>query len=411
MTVTNKQISRFNVFLLIVIFFISDDTITFGTTEHTIFIIAKYVIYVALIVTIPFSIKFSIFKAIISRYLNILILSILLTLIVNDDITGGYIYQIWILTLSYLIVSKIELPYFAILFNRVLYILCLISLFVFIITIYFSSLLTYFPVHENISGTQLTNLYLVAVYNKSNDIRNTGIFREPGVYMIYILFGLILELYYFTTANIKRVFVYLITLFTTVSTAAFIVLILVISGYYFNKSELKKRTSIMLAIFMLCIPLVTYYNPELYERVFSKLDVDSASYASALAREASVIINYRIFTENIFFGAGLNPYVDLFEYYSGEHYGVTLKANAESTNTYMSIFATYGITYGLIVLFAVYKLVKKLTLPAMPQMLLLVSLILMFSNEDMRYSLFFNILLFYGLKNISVSSQSCAATA
>jgi len=411
MTVTNQQISKLNIMLLLVMLFVSDDTITFGTTENAIFIITKYVIYLALIIIIPLTIKSSILNIYKSLYFNTIILSILLTLIANNDITGGYIYQIWVLTLSYLIVSKVELSQFAILFNRILYILCIISLVVFIIANYFSFLLSYFPVHENISGTQLTNLYLVAVYNKSNDIRNTGIFREPGVYMIYILLGLIFELFYFTTANIKRIFIYLLTLLTTVSTAAFIVLILVIAGYYFDKGELKKTTNIVLAIFMLFIPLVTYYNPELFERVFSKLDVDSASYASALAREASVIVNYRIFTENIFFGAGLNPYVDLFEYYSGEHYGVTLKANAESTNTYMSIFATYGIMYGFIVLFAVYKLVKKLTITAIPQMLLLVSFLLMFSNEDMRYSLLFNILLFYGLKNITVSRRSCVATA
>lgn len=410
MCVQDQSKSTYHFILLLIMIFISDDTITFGPTEDKSLLFVKYVVYLLLLIILPLTIKSPIFSINIFKYPIIIVSTIIISAITNYDITGGYVYQIWVVTLAYFIVNKIDLADFARLFNKIMYLLCIVSLVIFTIANSFSWILSYFPIHENISGTQLINLYLGAVYSKSNDIRNMGIFREPGVYMVYILIGIIFELYYFTLINIKRVFAYILTLVTTFSTAAFIVAVFVVTGYYFNKSKLKSKYKILITLFILTIFAAVYLNPELYDRVFSKLEVDSASYGSALAREASVIINYQIFSDNILAGAGLNPYVELFESYSAEHYGVLLNANSQSTNTYMSIYATYGLIFGTVVVSGIYSFTKRLSKSTFSHIMLFLSFILLFSNEDMRYSLLFNVMLFYGFKYTTIKSNTISTT-
>ena len=332
-------------------------------------------------------------------YLFAIIIAIFSTALVNFDFRGGYGYQIMTVTLAFLIAHFINHKQFLEIFSKYLFVLCIISILVFIVANSFSGLLEYFPVHENTAGVQFANLYISGVFIDVGAIRNTGIFREPGVFMIYLLVCILFELYYSTKPNMKHIALYSIAIITTFSTAAILILFFVIAGYILTqkgKGIVKYKAITMVFAFIL-ISIFIFY-PNVSFKIFSKLDMDSATYVSFIARQASVIVNYDIFLANPLFGAGLSNYGNLFESYSIYHYGLPLNAAGQSTNSFMSIFATYGFIYGSIIIIAFISLTKSFRNEKLMQIILFLSLLLMFSNEDMRYSLLFNVLVFFGLK-------------
>lgn len=403
----NKLIVQFNkktlfvYFLLIIIFFISDDTFTFGTIAKSSLISFKYILYVMVLICLisKTSFDYNIKKS--SFYFFIILLSIIITFLLNFDFRGGYAYQLFVVVLAFFIVKKIEYDDFIKIYNKILFFLCNASLLVFIVANTYSDFLKYFPVYENIRGVEFANLYIASVIIKSvGVIRNTGIFREPGVYMIYILLGIIFELFYFERPRIIFCIVFFTTLMTTYSTAGVVAFIVVITGYIISS---KSSTSwFKLIIFIISSLLITYLlvNESSVSMLFSKIDQDSLSYNSTLARIASIFVNLHIFMDNLLFGSGLTNYVTLYESTSNTLYGIPLRADGQSANSFMSLFATYGIIYGSIVMFSFYKLAKKIskkTKMTISTLVILTSFLLMFSNEDMRYSLLFNTIIFFGL--------------
>jgi len=144
--------------------------------------------------------------------------------------------------------------------------------------------------------------------------------------------------------------------------------------------------------------LIFNLQPDLYDQFFSKLSSDSASFGSSTARVASILVNFYILASYPISGSGLGNYGSLFKEYSSLYFGVPLEASGQSTNSFMAVLATYGSLYGLIILYALLCLTKKLSRRFIPKIILFISFGLMFSSQDMRYSLLFNILVFYGLK-------------
>lgn len=391
----NKTTYAFSVLLIMML--VSDDTITFGITESSFLFVLKCLVYLMLLFCMLLFTKTTL---IIKNAwpLLLIIVSITLASLANSDVTGGYLYQIFIVLLSFLIVNSIEINIFLSIYSKMLYFLSTISIVLYLISISYNSLLSYLPVYESLSGVQYINIYLGAIYVDTHEIRSIGIFREPGVFMIYLLLGVVLELFYYSKINARRLIIYLLALVTTFSTAAFILGGMLIASFYLKLDKITMKSKLLLSLPFIAIGYLLYRHPDLYWRVFSKFNVDSSKYLSSVAREASVTVSFRIFKDHLFFGAGLTPYVNMFESYAVERYGIPFKSGSHSTNTFMAIFATYGFLYGSILLTGIFKLSRMLTPSFLLRSVLFLSLLLMFSNEDMRYSLFFNALVFYGLK-------------
>lgn len=385
--------------LLFIIIFISNDTFTFGTNADSKYIMFKYIVYFLLtfFLLIKSNIKIITLKS--TFYLYLIFISILLTLLIHLDFRGGYVYQIWIILLAFLIAKSLSIEEFSVMFNRYIFILSIISILVFIAAISFDWLLDYFPVHVNNIGVEFTNLYIGGVCRGVGSIRNYSIFREPSIFMIYLLLGMIFELFYSAKINKKRMFIFFIALFTTFSTAGFIILFLVIIGYLVKRDKMNFIQNKITIIFFIAIVIaILSFHPEIYLRIFSKLDSESVSYGSLTARVASIVVNFYIFVTNPVVGCGLSNYGDLFTTYSMEYFGIPLNAGGQSTNSFTSIFATYGFLYGSILICSFMGLIRKFSKNIFIQIILFLSLIMMFSIGDMRYSLLFYILIFFGLK-------------
>ncbi|WP_321516519.1 hypothetical protein [Marinifilum fragile] len=383
--------------LLFIVIYISDDTFLFGTAEGGLFSKVKYMLYYMLPIPLIINVRFvSKSDAILIAFLIILIA---ITSISNFDFRGGYVYQVLVLILSFLIAKKISFQVFAKLFCQFMYIFGIISLIVFAVALLFPSILTFFPVVTNISGLESHNLFLAIVnIDEGHGVRNTGVFREPGVYMIYLNIALMISLFYSKSINKKYVIIFILCIISTLSTAGVVVTGgVLLSALFGGKNVFSKNEKRLIYLIPILLVAFIVYNEGISDLVFGKLNKDSGKYVSTLSRIASLHIPLVNFMDYPIVGSGLSQFNFDFERQAMLLYGIPLKADGTATNTITNKFATYGFTFGAIFMYGLFRFTKKvLSRRLIITFFLFVLMLAMFSNEDMRYSLFFNILFFYG---------------
>ena len=96
-------------------------------------------------------------------------------------------------------------------------------------------------------------------------------------------------------------------------------------------------------------------------------------------------------------GVGLSNFVVLYPSYSYNLYGIEFKPEGEATNTLINSLAIYGLFYGTIILFAIWKLSFQYQRSTTGLLFVFFIFIFLYSSQDLRYSLLFNVLIIYGL--------------
>jgi len=378
----------------------------FGVNSVKLYTTVKYVLYIFLIVILLFK-NTKKFNRTSLAFLFLSITNIILTMLFNYDLLGGYIYQIITLILSFLLVKEIEFKSFSLLFCKFLYFLSFISITIYFLVLINPTFLTIFPVIINTAGYKCYNLFLCTVYegDSYSMLRNTGIFREPGVYMIYLNFAIIFSLFFNETLNKKYLIIYCIAIITTMSTAGIIItgFIIFMSIFFDSKrfTKFEKYGAFILIIMCVCYFI---YNIELSNKVFGKLDSSSNDISSTMSRIVSFFIPFIIFFQYPIFGSGLSLFSKQFPVYSSAYFGIPFLSEGTATNTLANKFATYGLLFGFIFIYALFRFSVKVMNNRNRKVgyFIFIILLLMFSNEDMRYSLIFNMIIFYGIKPLKL---------
>lgn len=381
------------VFIIVfIIIFISDDTVTFGTNMDLRFIICRYAAYFTLTVFLLFNVRYNTIK--ISKttfYAGVVFISLLLTILSNQYLTGGYFVQMWIVLLALLIVKYVNFDDFCTSFLTVMFYLSVISLFFFVFYNLFPSVFSIFPITTNYANVEFYNLYVCALFKTTGVIRNTSIFREPGVFMIYLIMAIVIGM--FRRENNKYLLIYVIALFTTFSTAGFIVFLFVLIA---KMLEMNSKRIYMYIGFGLIFFMILLW-PFIGDAVFGKFGEDHAGYASTLARVSSVTVPFSIFLDNPILGSGIEKFVSLYPVHSMQQYGVEFKPDGESTNTILNTAAIFGMCYAIMILYALYHFSCFFVKKKVSRMVLFIVFILLSSNEELRFSLLFNVILLYGM--------------
>lgn len=387
-------------FVLFIVIFISDDTFNFGTNENVAYLIAKYIVYFFLTIYLltNSNLKFLTVLTKSSLIFYSIIISVLITSFLNFNISGGYVYQIWLFLLGILIVNFFAQKQFVDIYIRYVYILSVISLVVFLLASISLSIFEMFPVQNNSAGATMYNLGACIVFADGAYVRNTSIFREPGVFMIYLNIGIMFELFFKSEINKRNLLVFILAIFSTLSTAAFIVLGTILIAYLFTKtttkSSFKTKGFVILMMLMAMVAIVT--SGELYSMVFDKMGKDNIADGSSLARGVSVLANFNIFLDNFIFGVGIRDYPASFEKYTLDLVGISMDVG-NNTNTITTILAVYGILFGLIFIYMMISFAKKSSNSIMVRTFIFVVLIMLYSNEELRYSLMSASFLMWGL--------------
>ncbi|AWG25366.1 O-antigen ligase family protein [Flavobacterium kingsejongi] len=394
----NNNKSKKALFLVLTIIFLTDDTLLFGTNKNDLFVYGKYFIYIIiLLLTVLFSAKNIVSKSNFNGIITILVLILILflsTIINNDFKTGTLVYAITFFT-GIAIVQNISFPVFTKLYSKIMYFLAFFSLIVYTINLISPDLISIFPTISNYGDVEYKFVLFSNTFNGFNEFRNTGIFREPGVYVIHLIFAVFFEVFFIKSSklNYRKLLIFVLAILTTLSTTGILLLPVILIIYFIKNSNLKNAFFIF-GISMFFVFILNYF-PELNDKVFSKLTQDGAEYESSLARLSSFLTPLYIIKDNMIFGSGLSNFVTYYSYYSRSIFGIEFLAESAATNTILNLTAVYGIIYGLIItilLFRASKLIEKKY-----YIIVFILMLLLFSSQELKFSLFFNVLLGYGL--------------
>ena len=244
------------------------------------------------------------------------------------------------------------------------------------------------------------NLGVAIVFADGSYVRNTSIFREPGVFMIYLNIAILFELFFKNEINKSYLFVFILAIFTTFSTAAFIAVGTIFIAFLFTKSN--NKTSIKNKGFIVGLLLIAFIivlsSGELYNMVFEKVGKDNIGDGSSLARGVSILANFNIFLDNFLFGVGIKNYPFLFSRYTLDLVGISMEVG-NNTNTITTILAVYGILFGSLFVYMLISFAKKTSPSFIVRTFILLVLVMLYSNEELRYSLMSATFLMWGLKS------------
>lgn len=390
-------------FLLILLFiYISDDTVLFGTNANRAFANFKY-IYIMISAVVFFIIVLGKNHSVIQKkccyYIIALIGLIFSSMLVNADVRLGYFYKVCLLLYAYSLTQLIGLEEFAQHFTRIIYILALCSLIGYAVLYINPALLTIFPRVKNIASAFFYNAGVFISPLRSGELlRNYGIFREPGVYQMFLIMALLFQMYIIRTNSLLRYIVYIAAIITTMSTTGYIALGVVMFLFIFNQKDLATSKRIILILLVLiCVVLLTHYTnifslslDDARSSVFVKLKNENS--ASRVARFASITENLRMALEKPFLGVGLTALGDKFPTYAKLHYGIRTVHN---TNTVLIQFAAHGLLYGFLWCIAYWKFAR--TINKKYCLIVFITIIILYIGENLTFSGFASLFLMYGI--------------
>lgn len=388
---------RWKYLLLPIIIYVSDDTVLFGTNINQTFIYAKYAILVSVLLMLSFGNKGFVhtrqFRFCIGMSLLVMFSSLL-----NDDLRLGLVYKCVVMLLSCAYVSKVRFEKFSQYFVGFIYLIALISVICTFAIMLKSSVFSFAPSIENTANTPFVNLFLYVAPTITEVVRNYGIFREPGVYQMYLIMALVLMLFYSSKLKLKMFIVITMALALTFSTTGYIAYTCVIALLVIKRNNgiiSSKQQKMILTILALCIVVLATQTNLLSNDgiIFDKFSNNDRH--TTIARMSSLTTNIKIWWQYPIFGAGLQKVNDLFELITFRDYGF---ASPHNTNTFLCELATFGIFYFSLFVIGVLRYCRLFGNSFLEHLLVFVILFVLSVGEKLTFSPFFYIMIFYGYK-------------
>ena len=289
-----------------------------------------------------------------------------------QPIYTGIIYNSIIAFIAFYVYKGNEFYYY---FNMVLTHLCIISLFVWICAIIFPSiipqLLKSISIYEN-NATLHSNIFIVGLSNQFDYVgirRNLGFTWEAGRFSCYIVLGIFiyLTIHDFKLKNIfrhnKQLIIYIITLFSTLSTTGVAAFLFVLFYYIYNRKTSSKL--FLIIIFLFSIPTIWSLS-FISDKIINNIDItqeianmtysfDHGKTAITPQRITGLYLEFLNFINDFWLGYGINEnsfiHRDIFKFNT-----VWL------SNGILQIFSMYGIIVGLTFYLLLFKSSKLITL-------------------------------------------------
>ena len=392
--------SSLNMLLVIIVIVVSDDTLLFGTNRNSTFETLKYIILIGTLIILSASLlKILNIRQISYARVSYVILCILVLLsgIINEDLRTGYFYKCIILILSFKITEKMSLQDFAQKFEKVIFVLAFVSMICTLIAEVNLAIFSVFPVFFNSANTSFYNMGLYMVPTSAQLLRNYGIFREPGVYQMFLMIALLFHLYFSDELKKSHIVVFISSIVLTFSTTGYIALAFFLVLFLIKKNESftdnKKKYFIVLLMIVGIIYMIT--QTDLLSSngmVFDKLS--NTKRTTTIARMSSIFVNLEIWKKSPIFGAGLISVSEMFPSLTYQLYG---KAITHNTNTLLCELSTYGVIYTAVLIYGYVKFSKAMSEKFMERLMILLIVFILSCGEKMTFSPIIYILMFYGI--------------
>ena len=245
---------------------------------------------------------------------------------------------------------------------------------------------------KNLFVTYVPTMYL----SRMSEYRCYGIFREPGMFAIYIGFALLVELYVKENKSLTRIVILLVTMIMTRSSTGYIATGVLILGWMLTSKQTKlKKQMCLLIIAMMTVTLC--FRSDIISSFISKFNTSGASAESVNSRITSIIVGGLIGFSHPLFGAGATKagelYNDLAPFYGG---GMSF------TNMVTYLFSAFGIGFIAIILLGIFGYGFKISKGKRREALLvLITICLFLCGQILTYSSLLYIFVMYGWRKLS----------
>ena len=307
---------------------------------------------------------------------------------------GSYIMAFYLCVDSFLLTQIIKLDRFISLFEKTVFFLALSSIITYFTFLIIPQMTSLFPLITNKSQLQFSNLLIATFPITEFNPRNFSIFREPGVFSIYLSLSFVFYLFS-KEYNVYKFFVYLVCVYTTFSTTAYYVFGIILVMYLFSRRtrfvNFATATLVFAVISLLYFEVITTTTSD--DIIYLLNKPFSAYTTSSIVRRASFEVNLEIFLEHFFFGLGPEDAQVIFQSVASSRYDRDVFDNA---NTFMYFFATYGIVFGSVIIGGFVSFCSRLTNSMYLRLLSIIAVTVLFSSENMYRSFLPYLLTIYG---------------
>lgn len=166
-------------------------------------------------------------------------------------------------------------------FERILYLLTMISIPLYLLNIvfqeYFNGLTSFFaPITKTSLATNLNYWSALIYINATSDnyyglVRNSGFMWEPGAFAMMIVWALVYNWLTKGARYDKRTLIYIIALITTFSTAGYLALLFLLVAFYIKKISFINTVllSVVAAVFYLYVYQLTFMGEKINQNTDS----------------------------------------------------------------------------------------------------------------------------------------------
>lgn len=338
-------------------------------------------------------------------YSMMLSILILLSIFINSDFNIINFAIIGIMLVPIFVFITIKPQAFVNAYIRVMTWLALFSIVItYIIPHFVPQLMSLAPIRLN-SGGFMVRDYIFGFHYVGLVSRNTGIFREMGVYTIFLNFALIFLLFLPNNTQKKYItfFILAMTGLSTLSTPGLVAMGIIIGAFgisHFNigiLDLLKASVLIALVAFLVFtkIPYATSYIGD----SLNKLSQKSDSYTG---RMDALSTNLNVWAESPIFGNGYTKATSQGVEYSKEKI-------FHNTSTTTSFMACYGIFYMLIITLPIGLFVWAIRCNMLSKISILLAILILINAQylvlDSLYFILTQLMLLYSIDRIKEKGE------
>jgi len=300
------------------------------------------------------------------------------------------------LTIGTLVVKYVDFYIFTKIFNKIIIILSIFSLFYWLVITY--NIHSFLPSFIGIDERELRNFIFFGVSNdliKYQSYRNSGLWWEPGAFNLFVILAFIFSILN-KTLNKKLYFLFALVIITIQSTTGLISFAMLSMIFFIRIVKKSKNKIFYLQIFSI---VTTIFMFILLPIILNKFDATANSYVSFLSRYYDIKVSTNMFLDNFLVGYGFGSQVENAIPYGIDLLGSTLYesiAKPTGSDGITMLIAQCGLL-SFIILYPFFFPKYFYTLYKYEKILISIVLFIIFNTENFTFLLIFIILLFYGI--------------
>jgi hypothetical protein len=397
-------------FLIIFTLLIYNDSLFFGGLLVEDILIKSFLFFLVFFISLLYliykniSINFNLFFF----YLFLVIL-LFFTMILNNDFTGGYFSIITVLTISVLVAHVMPLNRFIEVSVKVILFLSIYSLLIYVFRPLLFNYNNFFPYFINEADTPFLHFGFSVFVYLPYYYRIFGLFRESGVYQIFLNFALFFILFKEKSKS-KLVFSVpiLLTLILTFSIPGYIGSSLLLLAFFFAnykliKSKIFFHKTFQFLLFLLIIVLfiVVFYSNFLddFSDAILKLVNRESSYNE---RTVSILVEFELWLKKPFFGYGITDGIAQSKALGELILGYPLS----NTSTITGLMVTLGVIFTSFITFSYVRFFTDNKIPFISNILIIVAMVFIISSQLIMYNAYLYSIIFFSFLKKQDSSWS-----